>query len=83
MRKIFLIIILLILFVGAAYMQPLNALELISNDQEIQIGRETANQLEAKYGTVNDKAQLGRINKIGFKIVSVCGRHHIRFLRRI
>lgn len=57
--------------------------ELISKEQEIQIGKDTAKELESKYGTVNNKTQLARINRIGFKVVSVCDRRDLPYSFKI
>lgn len=87
MKKLFriTILLLLILFVGLRCPSPLHAFELslIGKDREIEIGRQTAKELENKYGVVNNKAQLARLNKIGFKIVKVCDRRELPYSFKI
>lgn len=52
---------------------------LISRDQEIEMGRATAQQLEAKYGVVQDPYLQERVNTIGQRLAKVCGRNDIEF----
>lgn len=52
---------------------------IISKEQEIQMGRDTALQLEAQYGLVQDAALQDRINTIGQRLVKVCGRQDIEY----
>ena len=47
---------------------------LISKEQEIEMGRQTAMQLEAKYGVVQDYALQERVNRIGAWSRSANGR---------
>lgn len=59
-------------------MQPAHA-GMISLEQEIEMGRETGQYLEAKYGVVQDQALQERVNNIGQKLAAVCGRDEIKF----
>jgi predicted Zn-dependent protease len=56
---------------------------LISEEQEISIGREGANKLEAQYGTWNDPVQLQRINRIGQGIKVVTERNQLNYSFKI
>ncbi len=77
MKKIFLAVIFFCcLFFG--FVPPMEA-GIISQKQEIEMGRETAMQLEAQYGVVQDEQLQARVNSIGQKLVSVCGRQDIEY----
>ncbi|MFH1452965.1 MAG: M48 family metallopeptidase [Armatimonadota bacterium] len=81
MRKITVLIILAVIITTSfAYSFQL---ELISKEQEIQIGKDAASQIESEYGTVNNAAQLAKINKIGKKIVTVCDRRDLPYSFKI
>ena len=62
-------------FVGV---QPAEA-GLISKEQEIEMGRETAQSLEAKYGLSQDYNLNERVNRIGQRLAAVCGRDDITY----
>lgn len=59
--------------------QPPAEAGLISKEQEIQMGRDTAMQLEAQYGVVQDSALQERVNRIGQSLVKVCGRQDLEY----
>ncbi len=63
------------LFVG---INPAEA-GMISRDQEIEMGKSTAQQLEAKYGVVQDPYMQERVNRIGQSLAAVCGRDDITY----
>lgn len=52
---------------------------MISLEQEIEMGRETGQYLEAQYGVVQDPALQERVNAIGQKLAAVCGRNDIKY----
>lgn len=52
---------------------------LISLKQEIEMGRETAQSLEAKYGLSQDYALNERVDRIGQRLAAVCGRNDITY----
>ena len=60
-------------FVG---LQPAEA-GMISLEDEIKMGRETAQALEAKYGLSQDYYLNERVDKIGQRLAAVCGRDDI------
>ena len=62
-------------FVG---LQPAEA-GMISLEQEIKMGRETAQALEAKYGLSQDYYLNERVDKIGQRLAAVCGRDDIKY----
>lgn len=62
-------------FVGV---QPAEA-GLISQKQEIEMGRETAQALEAKYGLSQDQYLQERVDRIGQRLAAVCGRTDITY----
>lgn len=52
---------------------------IISQNQEISIGRDVAKQLEKKYGLVEDPALQERVNRIGQSLVAVSDRQDIQY----
>ena len=52
---------------------------MISLEQEIEMGRETANSLEAQYGLYQDDAMQERVNRIGQRLAAVSGRTEIAY----
>ena len=52
---------------------------MISLEQEIEMGRETAKSLEAQYGLYQDDAMQERVNRIGQRLVAVSGRTEIEY----
>ena len=52
---------------------------IISLEQEIQMGKETAQALEAKYGLSQDYALNERVDRIGQSLAAVCGRNDITY----
>jgi len=55
----------------------------IDEAQEVQIGRKTAANLEAKYGVVNDAAQTARITQIGRRLVPQQPRQNLPWTFKI
>ena len=62
-------------FVG---LQPVEA-GMISLEDEIKMGRETAQSLEAKYGLSQDYYLNERVDRIGQRLAAVCGRNEITY----
>lgn len=58
---------------------PVAEAGLISKEQEIEMGRGTAQQLEAKYGIVQDSDMQERVNRIGQSLVAVCKRQDLPY----
>ena len=56
---------------------------MISEKQEIEMGRATAQQLEARYGVLNDPQITDRVNRIGQSLVDVCGRKNIKYTFKV
>ena len=52
---------------------------MISLEQEIEMGRETAKSLEAQYGLYQDAAIQERVNRIGQRLAAVSGRTEIAY----
>ena len=52
---------------------------MISLEQEIEMGRETAKSLEAQYGLYQDDAMQERVNRIGQRLAAVSGRTEIAY----
>lgn len=52
---------------------------MISLEQEIEMGRATAQQLEAQYGLSQDYALQERVNRVGQRLAAVSGRNDITY----
>ncbi|MBP5736973.1 MAG: M48 family metalloprotease [Acidaminococcaceae bacterium] len=52
---------------------------MISEKQEIEMGKATAEQIEARYGVINDPQIAERVDRIGQSLVDVCGRKNIKY----
>ena len=52
---------------------------MISLEDEIKMGRQTAQQLEAQYGLVADASLQARVDRIGQRLAAVCGRNEITY----
>jgi beta-barrel assembly-enhancing protease len=78
-RNICLVLLLVLLY---SLTLPCSA-DMISEQQELQIGMEGAAKLEAQYGTCNDPAQLQRIAATGQKIVPMTERPNLKFTFKI
>ena len=76
--KRFLLTIIFVLCVVLGVTPPAQA-GMISIEQEIEMGRETAKSLEAKYGLYQDDAMQERVNRIGQRLAAVSGRTDIGY----
>ena len=76
--KRFLLTIIFVLCVVLGVTPPAQA-GMISLEQEIEMGRETAKSLEAKYGLYQDDAMQERVNRIGQRLAAVSGRTDIEY----
>lgn len=56
---------------------------LISRDQEIEIGKQVAAELEREYGVWDDPEQTRRIERIGRSLVAVCERKDMPYTFKI
>lgn len=63
----------------ALYGAPCAQASIISTKSEINIGRDVGNQLEKKYGVVDDPALQERVTKIGMNLVAVCDRKDLPY----
>jgi Zn-dependent protease with chaperone function len=71
-----------LVFLTVFAVQPAEA-GLISKEEEINMGRDTARQLEAQYGLYQDPAAQERVNRIGQSLVAVCGRKDLPYTFKI
>lgn len=55
----------------------------ISTKEEIDLGKNTARELEKKYGVVQDPVLQERINQIGQRIVGVCDRKDLPYTFKV
>lgn len=56
---------------------------LISRNQEIEIGREVAKEIEREYGLWDDPEQTRRVERIGRSLVAVCDRKDMPYTFKI
>lgn len=56
---------------------------MISEKQEIEMGKATARQIEARYGVLNDPQITDRVNRIGQSLVDVCGRKNLTYTFKV
>lgn len=56
---------------------------IISKQQEIEMGRETAMALEAQYGVVQDYELQERVNRIGQSLVAVSDRQDLEYTFKV
>ena len=59
--------------------QPAAEAGMISEKQEIEMGKSAAEQIEARYGVLNDPQITDRVNRIGQSLVDVCGRKNLTY----
>ncbi len=59
------------------------AASLISQDQEIRIGRQAAAQLEAQYGVLHDAAMTARLASIGHRVAAISSRPNLPYTFKI
>ena len=69
-----------LVFLTVFAVQPAEA-GLISKEEEINMGRDTARQIEAQYGLYQDPAAQERVNRIGQSLVAVLSGVPDRFCR--
>lgn len=55
----------------------------ISTEQEIQMGAQAAAQFEQKYGVVNDPATVGRLNRVGQRLIQNAQRKDLPWRFRV
>ncbi|MEG0969483.1 MAG: M48 family metallopeptidase [Acidaminococcaceae bacterium] len=76
--KKYLVALMVLCFLCLGYTPPAEA-GLISQAQEIAMGREVAAQLEAQYGLVQDEELQARVERIGQRLVAVCDRRDLTY----
>jgi len=63
---------------------PAYALELVSEEVEVEAGREAAAEVEQEWGGVlYERRMTGRVQRVGRRIVSVCQRRHLPFTFKV
>ena len=63
--------------------QPDAEAGMISEKQEIEMGKSAAEQIEARYGVLNDPQITDRVNRIGQSLVDVCGRKNLTYTFKV
>ena len=83
MKHFFKIIVTILCFCTFGFSgQPAEA-GMISEKQEIEMGKATARQIEARYGVLNDPQITDRVNRIGQSLVDVCGRKNLTYTFKV
>ena len=79
MKKLYKLFLALVL--ACAFLVGVKPVEagMISVEQEVKMGKETAQALEAKYGLSQDYYLNERVNRIGQWLAAVCGRNDISY----
>ena len=79
MKKLYKIFLALVLACAFLVGVPPVEAGMISVEQEVKMGKETAQALEAKYGLSQDYYLNERVNRIGQRLAAVCGRNDISY----
>lgn len=79
MKKIFIVLF----FLWTMLPHPQVQAALISKQQEINMGKDVAAQLENQYGLVHDDELQDRINRIGQNLVQYCGRKDLNYTFKV
>ena len=79
MKKIFIVLF----FFWTMLPHPQVQAALISKQQEINMGKDVAAQLENQYGLVHDDELQDRINRIGQNLVQYCGRKDLKYTFKV
>jgi Zn-dependent protease with chaperone function len=82
-RKIFGILFCLLLLTDVAGRMPRAEGAILSQEQEIDLGRSVARQVEKQYGLVDDPAVQERVNRIGQRIVAICDRKDLPYTFKV
>ena len=80
--RVFFLLLGLLLFSNIVAPPAAEAL-LIGTKQEIEIGKGVANDLEKKYGLVNDPALQARVARLGASIVAVSDRKDLPYTFKV
>lgn len=82
-RKIAGLLVSLTLLAALAGWLPQAEAALISTQDEVDIGRRVAHDLEKQYGLVQDKALQERVARIGARIAAASDRHDIEYTFKV
>ena len=84
MKHFFNMILLTLCLLGATVsVQPAAEAGMISEKQEIEMGKVVAEQIEARYGILTDPQIADRVNRIGQSLVEVCGRKNLAYTFKV
>lgn len=84
MKHFYRIIITILCLLGVTCaVQPAAEAGMISEKQEIEMGKAAAQQIEARYGVINDPQITDRVNRIGQSLVEVCGRKNLKYTFKV
>ncbi|MER2139014.1 MAG: M48 family metallopeptidase [Succiniclasticum sp.] len=84
MKQFYRIIFTILCLLGVTCaVQPAAEAGMISEKQEIEMGKAAAQQIEARYGVINDPQVTDRVNRIGQSLVDVCGRKNLKYTFKV
>ena len=84
MKHFFKIIFTMLCLLGVtSSFQPAAEAGMISEKQEIEMGKSVAQQIEARYGVLNDPLVTDRVNRIGQSLVDVCDRKNLTYTFKV
>ena len=84
MKHFFKIILLMLCLLGVTVpVQPAAEAGMISEKQEIEMGKAVAEQIEARYGVLTDPQVTDRVNRIGQSLIEVCGRKSLTYTFKV
>ena len=81
-KQIFKLVVTLCCFLGVTFSSTVTEAGVISEKQEIEMGKVAAEQIEAHYGVLNDPMVTDRVERIGQSLVAVCGRKNLTYTLR-
>ena len=73
----------LCLFGVTVSFQPPAEAGMISEKQEVEMGKSVAQRIEARYGVLNDPLITDRVSRIGQSLVDVCGRKNLTYTFKV
>lgn len=82
-KQIFKLVVTLCCFLGVTFSSTVTEAGVISEKQEIEMGKAAAEQIEAHYGVLNDPMVTERVERIGQSLVAVCGRKNLTYTFKV
>ncbi|MBQ8919755.1 MAG: M48 family metalloprotease [Acidaminococcaceae bacterium] len=83
MKQIFKLVLSFFCFLGITFSSAAAEAGMISEKQEIEMGKAAAEQIEAQYGVISDPQIVERVERIGQSLVAVCGRKNLTYTFKV